>query len=137
MEEVEVINENIRIIDDETFNAVREKMQYNKQNKFNEIKRESLLKGLLICGNCGGNYFTEYQDKAIYYGCYNKRISKCDNAVGIKQSTLDGLIIANIFIMLLSQKKSEEKKTVKKDILNKSESKRNYYQLTKMKKIKY
>lgn len=113
LEEVEVINENIRIIDDETFNAVREKMQYNKQNKFNEIKRESLLKGLLICGNCGGNYFTEYQDKAIYYGCYNKRISKCDNAVGIKQSTLDGLIISNIFIMLLSQKKSEEKKDSK------------------------
>ena len=135
LEEVEVINENIRIIDDETFNAVREKMQYNKQNKFNEIKRESLLKGLLICGNCGGNYFTEYQDKAIYYGCYNKRISKCDNAVGIKQSTLDGLIIANIFIMLLSQKKSEEKKDskeryieqirIKEELLSANENEKN------------
>lgn len=69
--------EELRIISDELFQAVQDRLSTAKYNKNNAIKHDNLLKHKLICGECGGNFSvgnssanSSAQDGKRTYKCY-------------------------------------------------------------------
>lgn len=97
--------EELRIISDELFQAVQDRLSTAKYNKNNAIKHENLLKHKLICGECGGNFSvgnssanSSAQDGKRTYKCYGiiSRKDKertCETGSEIRQARLDGLVV--------------------------------------------
>lgn len=98
--------ENLRIISDELFAMVQQRLSNAIYNKNNSIKHENLLKEKIACGECGANYTVgkstngekQYPNKERTYRCYGKikRIEKpstCVNGAEIRQWRLDGLVL--------------------------------------------
>lgn len=97
--------EELRIISDELFQAVQDRLSTAKYNKNNAIKHDNLLKHKLICGECGGNFSvgnssanSSAQDGKRTYKCYGiiSRKDKertCETGSEIRQARLDGLVV--------------------------------------------
>lgn len=102
-------DENLRIISDELWYAVQDRLLQATYNKNNAVKRENLLKALLMCGECGGNFgvsgstvnsqyvqtVNKYERKYACYGAksasYKKRT--CTEGGQISMTKLDGLVL--------------------------------------------
>nr|WP_317413848.1 recombinase family protein [uncultured Solibaculum sp.] len=78
-----------RIVDDETWRKVKERMSKKERRAANKAKREYLLSGLIECASCGAAYVghcnvAKRKDGSIretrYYECGNKyRTKTCNN----------------------------------------------------------
>lgn len=98
--------EKLRIVDDELFQRVQDRLAQAAYNKNNAINHENLLKAKLICGECGSRFSVGKQsDTAIKYKV-NPRTYKCYGLVNRKdhprictrgmetrQWRLDGLVL--------------------------------------------
>ena len=98
--------ENLRIVDDELFQRVQDRLAQAAYNKNNAIKHDNLLKAKLICGECGSRFSVGKQtDTAINYSV-NPRTYKCYGLVDrkdhprvctrgseMRQWRLDGLVL--------------------------------------------
>ena len=98
--------ENLRIISDELFAIVQQRLAKAKYNKNNAIRHENLLKEKIICGECGSNFSvgnsmsnaTLYANGERTYKCYGRinrsdKPSICANGASIRQWRLDGLVL--------------------------------------------
>lgn len=63
------------IFDDVYWNKVNDNLKNNQNNTGKKVEHKYLLKGLLICGRCGRNYYgrTRVNKKDNYYMCSSKR----------------------------------------------------------------
>lgn len=98
--------ENLRIVSDELFQRVQDRLAQAAYNKNNAMKHDNLLKAKLICGECGSRFTVGKQtDNATNYNM-NPRTYKCYGLVGRKdhprlctrgvetrQWRLDGLVL--------------------------------------------
>jgi DNA invertase Pin-like site-specific DNA recombinase len=98
--------EKLRIVDDELFQRVQDRLAQAAYNKNNAIKHENLLKAKLICGECGSRFSVGKQsDTAIKYKvnprtykCYGLVDRKdhpriCTRGMETRQWRLDGLVL--------------------------------------------
>lgn len=99
-------DEELRIIDDELFQRVQERLATAAYNKNNAFKHENLLKAKLICGECGSNFSVGKQSDITKdnnrgtrtYKCYGRVNRKdkpqtCQTGAEIRQWRLDGLVL--------------------------------------------
>ncbi len=77
---VELQDENFRIISDATFEALQVKMASKRDTEPNAQKFENILKGLLVCGNCGGAMVMHKgsDGRQHHYKCFNRFYLKSD-----------------------------------------------------------
>lgn len=100
-------DEDLRIINDELFQRVQDRLSQAAYNKNNAIKHENLLKSKLFCGECGSrfsvgkqtNTATNYQINPRTYKCYGLVNRKdhpkiCFNGAEMRQCRLDGLVLS-------------------------------------------
>lgn len=98
--------EELRIIDDELFQRVQNRLAQAAYNKNNATKHDNLLKKKLICGECGSNFSvgkqsdtaTKYKSDPRTYKCYGRVNRKdkpqtCKSGAEIRQWKLDGLVL--------------------------------------------
>lgn len=98
--------ENLRIIDDELFQRVQDRLAQAAYNKNNAIKHDNLLKPKLICGECGSRFTvgkqtdtaTKYEMNPRTYRCYGLVDRKdhpriCTRGAEMRQWRLDGLVL--------------------------------------------
>ena len=98
--------EDLRIVSDELFQRVKERLEKAPYNKNNAIKHDNLLKAKLICGECGSNFSvgkqsdnaTKYHSDPRTYKCYGRVNRKdkpqiCKTGAEIRQWKLDGLVL--------------------------------------------
>jgi len=71
---VELQDENFRIIDDSTFEAIQIKMNEKRKSQANAQKYEAILKGTIFCGHCGAALVMEKGLNGLsnHYKCYNR-----------------------------------------------------------------
>lgn len=99
--------EDLRIVSDELFQRVQERLLTAHYNKNNAVKHENLLKAKLRCGECGSNFSvgkstenaTGYLSGGRSYRCYgrvNRRDKPqiCTEGAEVKQWRLDGLVLS-------------------------------------------
>lgn len=98
-----------RIIDDETWKRVQERMNNNK-HAANKAKEVYLLSGLIYCGKCGGSmtgihtYGGRNKGYYSYYECnVRKRTKECD-AKSINKEYVENLVINELEEKVLSPK---------------------------------
>jgi len=102
-------DENLRIVPDDIWFAVQDKLSKAAYNKNNAVKRENLLKPLMKCGECGSNFsvsggsvnsqyvrtINKYERKYVCYGTrstsYKKQI--CSEGGQFTMTKLDGLVL--------------------------------------------
>lgn len=98
--------ENLRIVDDELFQRVQDRLAQAAYNKNNAIKHDNLLKPKLICGECGSRFTvgkqtdtaTTYSMNPRTYKCYGLVDRKdhpriCTRGAEMRQWRLDGLVL--------------------------------------------
>lgn len=98
--------ENLRIVDDELFQRVQDRLAQAAYNKNNAIKHDNLLKPKLICGECGSRFTvgkqtdtaTTYSMNPRTYKCYGLVDRKdhpriCSRGMETRQWRLDGLVL--------------------------------------------
>ena len=98
--------EDLRIVSDELFQRVQDRLAQAAYNKNNAIKHENLLKPKLICGECGSRFTvgkqtdnaTNYDMNPRTYRCYGLVGRKdhpkvCTRGVETRQWRLDGLVL--------------------------------------------
>lgn len=98
--------ENLRIIDDELFQRVQDRLSQAAYNKNNAMHRPNLLKAKLICGECGSRFSvgkqtdnaTNYSMNPRTYKCYGLVDRKdhpriCTRGAEMRQWRLDGLVL--------------------------------------------
>ena len=104
--EYDVRLDDLRIVSDEVFQAVKERLGKAKYNKNNAMKHENLLKSKLVCGECGSNFSVgkqadnakRYTINPRSYKCYG-RVNRpehpriCKEGAEILQWRLDGLVL--------------------------------------------
>lgn len=102
-------DENLRIISDELWYAVQERLLNSSYNRNNAVKRENLLKALMICGECGSNFsvsgstinsqyvktINKYDRKYACYGAKGTSYKKqtCSEGGQMAMTKLDGLVL--------------------------------------------
>lgn len=99
--------ENLRIISDELFNQVQERLLKAHYNKNISIKHDNLLKHKLVCGECGSNFSVgkstetakNYISGGRSYKCYGRVNRKdkprtCEIGAEVRQWKLDGLVLS-------------------------------------------
>ena len=94
-----VTSEALRIIDDETCNAVQRRLR-SRQHLFAGRRSATvhLLSGLLICDRCGGRFSIVAKD---YYGCRNHSESgSCANDLRIRREAIEDLVIRELALHL-------------------------------------
>jgi DNA invertase Pin-like site-specific DNA recombinase len=105
----------LRIVDDELWQAVRQRQQEiaekfenvtkgvraYRAKKLNGLRRPAfLLSGLLTCGCCGGQYGVVTRDR---YGCLNRnRRGTCDNGRTIRRDVIEARVLAGLTEKLVS-----------------------------------
>ncbi|WP_421091070.1 recombinase family protein [Pseudochrobactrum sp. MP213Fo] len=112
----------LRIVDDELWQAVRERQgeiaekfvnvtegvrKHHKKNKLNGVRRpRTLLSGLIFCGCCGGPYSLRGPQR---YACSN-HISKgtCDNSRTIRQYELETRVLTGLKDRMMAPEIVEE-----------------------------
>lgn len=60
------------ILDQRTFDAIRELMNERKEEYGSARPHQSLLGGILYCKNCGGRYARQSYNGVYYYVCYSR-----------------------------------------------------------------
>lgn len=104
--EYDVHLEDLRIVSDELFQLVQDRLAKAAYNKNNAIKHDNLLKAKLVCGECGSNFSvgkqsdtaTKYKSDPRTYKCYGRVRRKdkpqiCKTGAEIRQWKLDGLVL--------------------------------------------
>lgn len=99
-------DENLRIISDELFEQVRQRLLKAKYNKNNAMHHPNLLKDKIRCGECGSNFSvgkqtnsaTNYKTDPRTYRCYGVVKRKdhpriCSEGMETRQCRLDGLVL--------------------------------------------
>lgn len=61
------------IISVETFEAAQRQLAKNRELCSRNMRREYLLSGLLVCGNCSYKLGARTTRSRVYYGCYSKK----------------------------------------------------------------
>jgi site-specific DNA recombinase len=90
-----VVIEALRIIDDETWEAVQRRLQ-SRQHLFSGRRSATvhLLSGLLVCDKCTGRFSIVARD---YYGCRNHSESgTCTNDLRIRREAIEDLVIGEL-----------------------------------------
>ena len=87
-----------RIISDELFDAVQDRLNRNKHRKATTWHKY-LLSGKAVCGLCGAHFVgvssvNRFGVEYTYYSCSNKNRGKCTKKP-IKRDVLDDLVISN------------------------------------------
>ena len=98
--------EDLRIVDDELFQRVQDRLAQAAYNKNNAIKHDNLLKAKLICGECGSRFSVgkqtntakQYEMNPRTYKCYGMVNRKdhprvCAKGAEMRQWRLDGLVL--------------------------------------------
>lgn len=98
--------EKLRIVSDELFQRVQDRLAQAAYNKNNAIKHDNLLKTKLICGECGSHFSvgkqtntaTHYKMNPRTYRCYGLVNRKdhprvCTKGAEMRQWRLDGLVL--------------------------------------------
>lgn len=98
--------EDLRIVNDELFQRVQDRLAQAAYNKNNAIKHDNLLKAKLICGECGSRFTvgkqtdtaTNYKVNPRTYKCYGLVDRKdhpriCTRGAEMRQWRLDGLVL--------------------------------------------
>lgn len=98
--------ENLRIVDDELFQRVQDRLAQAAYNKNNAMQHPNLLKAKLICGECGSRFTvgkqtdtaTNYSMNPRTYKCYGLVDRKdhprvCTRGAEMRQWRLDGLVL--------------------------------------------
>ena len=98
--------ENLRIVDDELFQRVQDRLALAAYNKNNAMKHDNLLKAKLRCGECGSRFTvgkqsdtaTKYDMNPRTYRCYGLVDRKdhpriCTRGAEMRQWRLDGLVL--------------------------------------------
>ena len=91
----EITSEALRIIDDETWDAVQRRLR-SRQHLFSGRRSATthLLSGLLVCDQCGGRFSIVARD---YYGCRNHSESgTCPNDLRIRREAIENLVIGEL-----------------------------------------
>ena len=99
-------DENLRIISDELFEQVQQRLLKAKYNKNNAMHHPNLLKDKIRCGECGSNFSvgkqtntaTNYKTDPRTYRCYGVVKRKdhpriCSEGMETRQCRLDGLVL--------------------------------------------
>lgn len=78
--QVELNDEKLRIIDDQTFEAIQIKMNEKRKTIANAQKFENILRGVLTCGNCGGAMIMHKGTTGLqnHYKCFRRFVEKSD-----------------------------------------------------------
>lgn len=95
-------DEKLRIISEELWNKVQDKLLSARYNKNNAIRYENLLKAKLKCGECGNNFSCSGRPvhgigrKYLCYGLRNTQYRKkvCYRGSAMLMSRVDGVIVA-------------------------------------------
>lgn len=130
IETVKYENKNLAIIDEDLFYSVLNKIKMNNSLKDTAKINKSLLKKLLVCGECGSNFFFKRYDKKGYkdYICYGSRFDyklnakRCNDTINVSSMKIDGLIVAMTKVKLLMKKTFENSDEKKDNVKNKIES---------------
>jgi site-specific DNA recombinase len=87
------ICEDLRIVDDRTWEAVQQRLRTRRHLFVNRASRTShLLSGLLFCDTCGGRLSIVGKD---YYGCRNNAESgACANDIRIHRTSIEQAILS-------------------------------------------
>ncbi|HOT31915.1 MAG TPA: recombinase family protein [Bacteroidales bacterium] len=119
------------IVSEETFLKVKNLKSERNKKKSKYFQSNSLLAGLLFCGNCGGRYYNwNWHVKYKYYICYSRgkpmdymvKDPACKNKTW-KMEELDGIIESEMFRLckdiryLKKVIKKPKKKDNKKEII--------------------
>ena len=123
--------EDLRIVSDELFQSVQDKLAKAHYNKNNAIKHENLLKHLLTCGECGANFTVgksaltarNYVSGERTYKCYGRVNRKdkpqtCNNGAQVLQWKLDGLVL-QLSIQMFAQINIEQSNILRIENLEK------------------
>lgn len=107
---VELQDEALRIISNETFDSIQIKMDEKRKSKANSQKYEHILRGTLICGNCGSSMIMQKSKSGLqnHYQCF-KRFTKKDKSCNSAMINID--LLNN-----LVYKKVKDFKVASKDI---------------------
>ena len=125
--------ENLRIISDELFQQVQERLSKANYNKNNAIKHDNLLKHKLECGECGGHFSVgkstetakNYESGGRTYKCYCRVNRKdkpqtCEFGAEVRQWKLDGLVLQMSLQMFakinLTETNNSKISTLKKEV---------------------
>lgn len=97
-------DESLRIVSDELFQRVQDRLALAPYNKNNAYKHDNLLKAKLKCGECGSNFTVGKGGTERTYKCYGtvKRMDKprtCKDGVELRQCRLDGLVLQTSLYM--------------------------------------
>lgn len=88
------------LFDEIYWNKVNENLTNNQNNTGKKVEHKYLLKGLLICGKCGRNYYgrTRVNKKDNYYMCSSKRhkTENCGNR-SLNINVLEGFVWQRFF----------------------------------------
>ena len=89
------------IIDKQTWERVKARMNDNKKNARNKAKNEYMLSGLIECAECGATYVGHCSTnkkgyKTRYYCCGNKYRTKTCNAKNINAEAIEQLSLIHI-----------------------------------------
>lgn len=123
--------EALRIVSDELFQRVQNRLAMAHYNKNNAVKHDNLLKYLMKCGECGSNFSVgkcsdtakNYVSGERTYKCYGRVNRKdkpqtCKNGAELRQWKMDGLVLqlslqmfAQIDIESSNRKRIEKLKT--------------------------
>ena len=131
-------DENLRIISDELWYAVQDRLLKASYNKNNAVKRENLLKALMVCGECGSNFsvsgstvnsqyvktINKYDRKYACYGAKGASCKKqtCSEGGQIAMTKLDGLVLQFSLKMFAETNIAETNENLTKKISEEIES---------------
>lgn len=95
-----------RIIDDETWRKVQERMSDRKHRAANKAKHEYLLSGLIECAECGAAYVghTSTNSRGYSSRCYicgNKYRTRTCSAPNVNADEIEALVVQNVKMYLL------------------------------------
>lgn len=104
-----------RIIDDETWESVQERMKINERGPgANKAKETYLLSGLIFCGKCNsamvGNrrYSGRNKDKYLTYECSNRKRNKTCDAKSISCAYAHESVIADLEKKIFSEQAAKK-----------------------------
>lgn len=109
-------DESLRIVSDELFLSVQEKLLKANYNKNNAVKHDNLLKHLIRCGECGSNFSVgKNESKEISlknggrtYKCYGAvarrdKFKICTEGAELRMWKFDGLVL-QLSLMMFADK---------------------------------
>lgn len=104
--EYKEVDEKLRIVSDELFERVKQRLLQAHYNKNNAMQHPNLVKAKITCGECGSNFSvgkqtttaTHYKTSPRTYKCYGLVNRKdhpriCKEGMETRQCRLDGLVL--------------------------------------------